>query len=43
MIVLLSVGSLADLANREVMSAERMVTAERFDVLKDQNVRSFSV
>jgi hypothetical protein len=27
----------------EVMSAERMVPAERFDILKDQNVRSFSL
>jgi hypothetical protein len=35
--------SLTDPANREVMSAERMMAAERFDVLKDHDVRSFSV
>jgi hypothetical protein len=35
--------SLTDSANREVMSAERMMAAKHFDVLKDQNVRSFSV
>jgi hypothetical protein len=35
--------SLTGPANREVNSAERIVPAERFDILKDQNVRSFSV
>jgi hypothetical protein len=34
--------SLTDPANRDVMSAERMVAAEFFDILKDQNATSFS-
>jgi hypothetical protein len=29
--------------HREVLSAERFVAADLFDILKDQNVRSFSM
>jgi hypothetical protein len=42
MIVLIQDGWSPDPANREVMSAERLVAAGLFDVLKDPNVRSFS-